>query len=149
MGDALDRLLRTALIVLSAIGVGVATYLVYIHYAGIKPLCATSGGCERVQSSEWSRFAGIPVADIGLAGYLAILGTLLFLKGELNRLVPMCLILGGFAFSLYLTYAEFFLVKDVCQWCVGSALIMLSLTIVSVWRYVRAPTAPASELAAP
>ena len=39
--------------------------------------------------------------------------------------------------------------KDVCQWCVGSALIMLSLTIVSVWRYVRAPTVPASELAAP
>jgi uncharacterized membrane protein len=147
MIDATDRKLRLAMIALTVIGVGVATYLVYIHYADIKPICGT-GGCEQVQGSKWAKFLGIPVADIGLAGYIVILGALLFTKGELNRLVPMLLILGGFAFTLYLKYAEFFLVKAVCIWCVSSAVIMLALTILSVWRYVRAPTATASVSAA-
>ena len=29
---------------LTVIGLGVATYLTYIHYAGIKPLCGRNGG---------------------------------------------------------------------------------------------------------
>lgn len=147
MTDRLDGRLRVTLIALSAVGVAVATYLVYIHYAGIKPICATSGGCEKVQSSQWSKFAGIPVADIGLMGYVAILGSLLVLKGEMNRLVPMVLALVGFAFTAYLKYAEFFLVKAVCIWCVASAIIMLAITVISVWRYVRAPSAPATATA--
>lgn len=141
MSDALDRKLRLTLLILSGVGIGVATYLVYVHYAGIKPICAVSGGCELVQKSKWSVFLGIPVANIGLAGYIAIFGSLLIFKGELNRLVPMGIILIGFAFTCYLKYAEFFLVKAVCIWCVASAVIMLLLSIVSVWRYVRAPVA--------
>lgn len=143
MSDALDRRLRLTLLVLSGLGIGVATYLVYVHYAGIKPICAVSGGCELVQKSKWSEFLGIPVADIGLGGYIAIFGSLLIFKGELNRLVPMGIILAGFAFTCYLKYAEFFLVKAVCIWCMVSAVIMLALSIVSVWRYVRAPVAAA------
>lgn len=142
MSDAVDRTFRLALLILSGVGIAVASYLVYIHYAGLPPLCAT-GGCELVQKSKWSEFAGIPVADIGLAGYLGIFGSLLFFKGELGRLVPMGLILVGFAFTCYLKYAEFFLVQAVCIWCVASAVIMLLLAIVSVWRYVRAPVATA------
>ena len=38
------RTLRITLIALTLIGVGVATYLTYIHYAGIKPLCGRNGG---------------------------------------------------------------------------------------------------------
>ena len=33
-------------------GLAIAGYLTYVHYAGIEPICAASGGCERVQSSE-------------------------------------------------------------------------------------------------
>jgi uncharacterized membrane protein len=145
--DEVDRRLRLTLLILSGIGIAVAGYLVYIHYEDLNPLCST-GGCERVQKSEWSHFLGIPVADIGLAGYIGIFGSLLLFKGELNRLVPMILILVGFAFTLYLKYAEFFLIKDVCIWCVGSAIIMLLLTGLSLWRYLRAPVATTSISAA-
>lgn len=149
MADAIDRKLRLALLILSGMGIAVASYLVYIHYTGLPPLCAT-GGCEVVQKSKWATFVGIPVADIGLGGYLAVFASLLVFKGELNRLVPMGLILVGFAFTCYLKYAEFFLVKDLCMWCVGSAVIMLTLSVVSVWRYLRAPiaTAPAGPTVA-
>ena len=58
-----DRPLRIAAIVLSLLGIGVAGYLTYVHYADISPICAGgSGGCEKVQASDQSKLVGIPVA---------------------------------------------------------------------------------------
>jgi len=72
------RSLRLAMIVLAVIGIGVAAYLAYIHYAGIKPLCGRNGGgCEIVQTSVYSKLAGVPVALIGLIGYVLIFASLL------------------------------------------------------------------------
>ena len=56
-----DRL-RTPVVVVALIGVAIAGYLTYVHYAGIEPICAASGGCEKVQSSDYAELAGIPVA---------------------------------------------------------------------------------------
>ncbi len=62
-----DRPLRIAALILSILGIGVAGYLTYVHYADISPICAGgSGGCEKVQASDQSRLAGIPVALLGL-----------------------------------------------------------------------------------
>ena len=47
------------------------------------------------------------------------------------------LILGGFGFSLYLTYRELFTLHKICEWCVSSAVIMTVLTCLSVWRFLR------------
>ena len=69
-------------IVLAAIGLGVAAYLTYVHYEGIKPVCGLGGDCEKVQTSEWSKLAGVPVALLGLIGYAAILATLFVEREE-------------------------------------------------------------------
>ena len=72
--------LLTAIIVLSVIGIGVAGYLVYIHYAKISPICLGGhhgqSSCETVQSSVYAKLAGVPVAVLGLIGYVVILGSL-------------------------------------------------------------------------
>jgi hypothetical protein len=79
--------LRVATAVLAVIGIGIAGYLTYVHYAGINPICvAGSGGCEKVQTSKWADLGGIPVAVLGLAGYVCILGSLL-LPEELGQIV--------------------------------------------------------------
>ena len=65
-----DRRLRLVAIVLSVAGLAVAAYLTYIHYEGIKPVCGLGGDCEKVQTSEWADLAGIPVAVLGLVGYV-------------------------------------------------------------------------------
>ena len=63
------------MIVLTVLGLGVASYLTYVHYAGIKPVCTAEGNrCTKVQTSRYSKLAGVPVALIGLIGYVAILG---------------------------------------------------------------------------
>jgi uncharacterized membrane protein len=123
---------------IALIGVGIATYLVYIHYAGIKPICAAGGGgCEKVQSSDYAKLAGIPVAVLGLAGYLAILASL-FVPGDLGRLAGAAIALSGFGFSLYLTYREIFTIKAICQWCIGSAVLMTLLAGLTVARLLKA-----------
>jgi len=59
------RTLRIILIVLTVAGLGVASYLTYVHYSGIKVLCTGHGSCAKVQTSQYSKLAGVPVALIG------------------------------------------------------------------------------------
>jgi uncharacterized membrane protein len=133
-----ERKLVIAIASIALVGVAIATYLVYIHYAGIKPICAAGGGgCEKVQTSDYAKLAGIPVAMLGLAGYLAILASL-FVRGDIGRLAGAAIALSGFGFSVYLTYREIFTIKAICQWCVGSAVLMTLLAILTVVRLIKA-----------
>jgi uncharacterized membrane protein len=126
------------MIVLTALGLCLAAYLTYVHYSGTPPLCSTTHNtCLKVQTSQYALLAGVPVALIGLLGYIAILGSLLVPDGERTRFVTTALILGGFGFSLYLTYRELFTLHEVCEECVTSAVIMAVLTCLAVWRFLR------------
>ncbi len=129
-----DRRLRTAMVVLAGVGLAVAGYLTYVHYSGIAPICAgDGGGCERVQASRWAKLGGVPVALLGLAGYVLILAATLA-RGETARLAAAGLSLAGAGFSAYLTYLELFEIDAICQWCVVSAVLMGLLAPLSVAR---------------
>jgi uncharacterized membrane protein len=133
------RGLRSTLTVLALAGTGIAGYLTYVHYAGIKPLCTAGGGCEKVQTSVYSEFAGIPVALLGLLGYLAILVLLLAPETETLKFAATNLILIGFAFSAYLTYREIYSIQAICDWCAASAAILTTMAPLAVWRFLRVP----------
>jgi uncharacterized membrane protein len=134
----IDRRLRVAGLGLSVLGLAVAGYLTYIHYAGIEPVCNVAHGCVKVQTSEYAELAGIPVAVLGLAGYVAILVALL-IDGVYGRMAAALFALVGFGFSAYLTYRELFTIDAICQWCVASAILMTGLAIVTVWRMLSIP----------
>jgi uncharacterized membrane protein len=131
--------LTLAIAGLVLLGIGVAGYLTYVHYAAIDPVCAGgSGGCHRVQASDYAELVGLPVAVIGLAGYLGLAVTLL-IPGEAGRASGMALALIGAGFSLYLTYLELFVIDAICQWCVASAVIMIALAGLTTARMLRGP----------
>jgi uncharacterized membrane protein len=134
-----DRRLRIAAIVLCVIGLGIAAYLTYVHYQGIKIACPVSGGCETVQGSVYAKLAGIPVPVLGLVGYAGIIGTLLFVPGDLGRIAGFGMALAGFLFSVYLTYREVFTIKAICPYCVTSAVCMTLLAIITGIRAIRGP----------
>lgn len=132
------RTTERALAVGAVLGIALAGYLTYVHYADLTPLCLSSGGCETVQSSEYAKLAGIPVALLGLMGYALILVSLV-VPGETGRAATALLTVVGFAFSAYLTYRELFTLDAICQWCVASAVLMTGLAVLAVLRLLRAP----------
>jgi uncharacterized membrane protein len=144
-----DRTTRITMIVIAALGLGVASYLTYTHYTNTVVLCSISHGCETVQHSVYADLAGVPVALIGLVGYIFILGSLLAPSSETTRLATMTFTVVGFGFSAYLTYRELFSIHAICQWCVSSAFFMTLLVCMAVWRFLRGeePTAGATAAA--
>lgn len=131
-----DRL-RVAMAGLALLGIAIAGYLTWVHYAGLKPVCLSGGGgCEKVQSSQYADVAGIPVALLGLIGYIGILASL-WLPGEVGLTLGVLLTLIGLGFSAYLTYRELFTIDAICQWCVASAVVMTILTGLALVRFLR------------
>ncbi len=79
-----ERSVRIASAVLASLGVAITTYLLYVRETGGSLVCST-GGCETVQSSSYAELLGIPVAALGLAGFLVLLIAALA-RGEWARL---------------------------------------------------------------
>ena len=105
-------------------------------------ICGLVGsGCHTVQTSQWSKLAGIPVALLGLLSYIAILASLA-IRGERGRAIGFGLALVGFGFSMYLTYRELFSIHAICQWCVGSAVLMTLLAASTTARFLRSAPDP-------
>jgi uncharacterized membrane protein len=131
-----DTVLRRASEALSTVGVGVAGYLTYVHYAGLHPICGVSHGCETVQTSSYASLAGVPVALLGLFSYALILVSLR-VGGERALVGGYTLTLISFTFSVYLTCREVFTIHAICTWCVASAIVFTLLTAVGAPRILR------------
>jgi uncharacterized membrane protein len=128
-----DPRLGLAILILCLLGIADAGYLTYLHYSGVNALCTFGGGCETVQTSRWATLLGVPIAILGLIGYIAILLSLA-IRHELARAAAFGIALIGGAFSLYLTYRELFTIKAICPWCVASAVLMTALTVLTAAR---------------
>ena len=127
---------RMGAALMSLVGLFVSTYLYLYKIGRIGTLACGSGDCETVQTSAWSRFAGVEVALIGVVGYGALLVVALIALQPSARRWPANLLTalaaGGVLFSAYLTYVELFVIHAICRWCVGSALIILSILILAL-----------------
>lgn len=138
-----DKLWRrkevTPIWIASIIGLIVSGYLSYVKIFHTPIYCTPGlGDCQSVNSSRWSELWGIPVALIGLVGYLCIL-FIVFLSHKVTLIKTHTseflfgLGLFGFLFSAYLTYLELFVLRTICQWCILSALCMTVIFIASIF----------------
>ncbi len=131
---------------LALIGTLDALYLTYSKVANVETACPANAtfNCDLVQHSLYSQLGGIPIVYLGLGGYVAIL-VVLFLDGRVpfftqrGPLLAFGLSLFGFLYSGYLTSIEAFVLHAWCMWCLGSAIIMTTLFVLSVvrtWRRI-------------
>ena len=130
--------MRAAAIGVALAGLGIAGYLTAVHYAGGTPVCAVAHGCATVQQSDYAAFAGVPVAVLGLLGYIGILAALVR-DGETWRTAAAFLSLAGLGFSVWLTYVEIEVLNAICIWCVGSAICMALLAAITIYRMMGSP----------
>jgi uncharacterized membrane protein len=128
--------LRRIIAFIAAVGIGVATYITIADSGGGAPTClAGGGGCETVANSSYSHIAGINVAVFGIIGYVLLLATAFF-ASDAARFGGFAIALGGFGFSVYLTYLEIFKIEAICQWCVASAVLMTILFLLNATRLI-------------
>ena len=145
--------LRIVGIIIAVAGLGVAAYMSWAELTGNDTVCpghtedATGEpgtiivDCGFVQKSIYASFFGIPVALLGIAGYLGILAVwlledrLAFLK-DYSAVLVFGMALFGFLFSAYLTYTELFIMYTVCTWCLASAALMTLIFIIALVQLV-------------
>ena len=83
-------------------------------------------------------FHGIPVALLGILGYLLILSLATVYREKAET--PFILggvTLGGLGFALYLTYIEGFVLHAWCILCLSSLALMTSVAALSLWNAAR------------
>lgn len=131
---------RRATAVLALLGVLDSTYLLLHKLGYIGTLaCTTDGGCDVVNTSSYASIFGVPVAGIGVAGYLTILVVSIVATqprwSDDPRFDAAIALLagGGFAFSAYLTYASLVLVGTACPYCLLSFVLISGILVLSLW----------------
>jgi uncharacterized membrane protein len=146
---------RMAIAVL-ALAAGLVALYLHLWKLGLVGIltCTAGRGCEVAMTSSWSWFLGVDVALIGAVGYGLILGVSLWgahPKREASStpsLLLLALIVPAVLFTIRLKYAEWFVLKTFCPWCLESAVTIVTC-LALVWfdlrrlRRVRAD-APAS-----
>lgn len=136
-----DQNLRLYSVILACLGLVDALYLTYVKISHTFALCGPLGDCESVNTSQYSEIAGIPISILGAAAYFLILVLLVmeprasFWKNN-GPLMVFGVSLVGVLYSAYLTYIEIFVLKAICPYCAASAVIMVLLLILSIFRLV-------------
>ena len=127
--------------VVAGAGVVLAAYLTWVHY-DISALVCRVGDCHTVQASQYAMVGAAPVALLGAGMYAAVLATQIVARVRPHvafamSAVAFAIALAGTLYAAYLTWLEVAVIHAICQWCVASAVLtvtLLALTSAMIWR---------------
>ena len=135
--------MKYLLLILALMGIVVSSLALREHYRtyGDSPCSINERwDCGVVNHSSYAMLRGIPVAAIGIAGYI-LMAVLAFLRSYRLLLVPA---FAGLAFSLYLANIEAHVLGVWCVYCVISLGIISLMSLLTlgavVAQFVRKPT---------
>jgi vitamin-K-epoxide reductase (warfarin-sensitive) len=136
-------MMRYLIALLALAGAVVAYQALRIHYSTETQPCSINEkwDCGIVNHSPYAEVAHVPVAAVGMAGYLVLAGLSL---ARWRRLLVVAAVIG-LGFSLYLTHIEKDVLQVWCLYCVTSLGIISSITLLSlawaaVWKWRARPT---------
>lgn len=114
----------------SLIGLADAIYLTVEHLSGRSVRCTLSG-CSEVLSSPYASVRGIPLAAIGALAYFTVFSlTTLAAFGYRIAGKLLTFVVGAmFLTTLWLLYLQAFVIGHFCQFCLLSALVTTTLTV--------------------
>jgi uncharacterized membrane protein len=130
-----SRRLLLAIAIFAVLGIAVSSVSLDHHFRKSKTSYCDFGqtfNCDIVNRSEYSTVAGVPVALIGILGYIALLAFATFYREKAET--PGILLAGsvaGLAFALYLTYVEKFILGVWCILCLTSLFAIFMIAVLS------------------
>jgi uncharacterized membrane protein len=122
--------MRYLIALLALAGVVVSSLALRVHYSTDAEPCSINAkwDCGIVNHSPFAEIMHIPVAAIGIAGYLALAGLALARR----RAIALSAALIGLGFALYLTHIERDVLMVYCLYCVISLGIITLVTLLSL-----------------
>ena len=122
--------MRYLIMFLAFAGVVVSSLALRVHYStGTEPCSINERwDCGTVNHSSYSEIEHIPVAAVGIAGYLAL--ALLALARRRGLLFVAAVL--GLGFALYLSHVERDILQVWCLYCVISQGIIVLITLLSL-----------------
>lgn len=122
--------MRIVLVILAAAGIVVSSLALQVHYhQGTEPCSINEHwDCGVVNHSSFAMLGPIPIAAIGIAGYL-LLGGLAFFR---QRFLLLLAVFGGFCFALWLTSIEEYALLVWCLYCVISQCLIALMLLLSI-----------------
>jgi uncharacterized membrane protein len=122
--------LRYLVALLAIAGIIVSGLALHVHYSTETQPCSINEkwDCGIVNHSPYAEIRGIPVATIGIAGYLLI-GVLALMR---RRGFLLLASLAGMAFALYLTNIEAKVLGVWCLYCVISQAVIAAITLLAI-----------------
>lgn len=128
-------------LILATVGLALSLYLTYVHY-NIDALVCGTGGCEIVQTSQYSEMFGIPIAIFGDIMFVALIfGVILRERltehADLIGTGIVMVLLMAVLYWAYLSYLEANVIHAWCQWCIATSLVTLTMLIVESYRWYR------------
>ncbi len=137
----MENKLLTIAMIACAIGIIVSGYSFAAHYdTNLYEVCIVNStfDCGAVNTSKYSEIFEIPVAGLGVLGYLALLTVLCIfrVKRNINFLQYAVLMsFGALIFSFYLSGIEAFVLYKWCLFCIASQISILTALITIFWVY--------------
>ena len=122
--------MRYVFVLLAIVGIVLASFALREHYREGDSPCRINDvwDCGEVNHSPYAALFGIPVAVIGIAGYLGL--GILALARAYRVLLAAAVV--GLAFSLYLTHIEKDVIRAWCIYCVGSLGVITLMTLLAI-----------------
>lgn len=123
--------MKYLLLILAVLGVIVSSLALREHYRtyGDSPCSINEHwDCGVVNHSPYAMLSGIPVAAVGIAGYI-LMGVLALLRSYRLLLIPT---FAGLAFSLYLANIEANVLGVWCIYCVISLGIISLMSLLTL-----------------
>ena len=122
-----------AIVILCVVGTALSGVSLRNHYSTSTTDYCDLGetfNCDLVNRSIFSRFFGVPVALIGLVGYV-FLGAISYVKWYPAKVLRLVAAAAGLAFAVYLAYIEARILAVWCLLCIGSLTTISFITVLS------------------
>lgn len=119
---------------LALVGLADSLYLTVQHVTGQSVRCTIVSGCSEVLSSSYASVNGIPLALIGASAYFAVFSLATLAAFGYPFVGKLLLIVTGLMFltTLWLIYLQAFVIGQFCQFCLLSAAVTITLTILAL-----------------
>lgn len=133
MQIAMTRSLRYLLLGFCVLGGSLSAVSLHDHYStAASEYCDLNAtfNCDLVNRSTYASVSGVPVALIGILGYV-LLFALSLRTGRRVAVVRFVAALIGLAFALYLAYVEAHILAMWCLLCLGSLAAISAITLLS------------------